>query len=174
MEIQTRRLVLRAPRGSEAEELAVIRHSEYVMKQNCMEPVTVERLAASLEKAAQEGGRMLLTDRVTGAVLGEIDWDEDDVRYKADALTLSYYLDEKCAGQGLMTEALRGLIPVLLEEKQVKLLSARVFADNPGSRRVLEKLGFVHEGTLRQAVRSTDGRMHDDMLFSLMREEWKQ
>jgi len=85
---------------------------------------------------------------------------------------LDYFLGEEYARKGYMTEALRGLITHIFETKPVAILTVRVFADNAASVALMEKLGFVHEGTLRHAVRSPDGVLHDDRLYSLLRAEW--
>ena len=71
-----------------------------------------------------------------------------------------------------MTEARRSLLPYAFEVLQVEVVSARVFSGNRGSERVLEKLGFVKEGTLRRAVKGYGGIIYDDVVFSLLREEW--
>ena len=47
-------------------------------------------------------------------------------------------------------------------------------ADHPGKVvGALEKLGFQREGVLRRAVKGYGGVVFDDVLFSLLREEWE-
>jgi [ribosomal protein S5]-alanine N-acetyltransferase len=46
-------------------------------------------------------------------------------------------------------------------------LEAPVFAWNPASMRVLEKIGFEREGTLRKSVYK-DGQIIDCMLYALL------
>ena len=55
-----------------------------------------------------------------------------------------------------------------------EVVSARVFLDNKGSQRVLEKLGFTRNGVLRQAVKGREGTVYDDVAFSLLKEEFLQ
>lgn len=43
--------------------------------------------------------------------------------------------------------------------------------ENAGAVRLYEKLGFVHEGTLRKQ-RVKDGVMRDKLLYGILREEW--
>lgn len=69
-----------------------------------------------------------------------------------------------------MTEALGAVVQHLLSRDDVNSVTARVFADNPGSGKLLRHLGFRQEGHLRQAVLGYDGILHDDLLFSLRRD----
>jgi ribosomal-protein-alanine N-acetyltransferase len=46
-----------------------------------------------------------------------------------------------------------------------------VIVGNPASARVLEKVGFRYEGTMRSAVFRRE-RFHDLMMFALLRSEW--
>ena len=47
---------------------------------------------------------------------------------------------------------------------------AEPFADNAGSRKVLEKAGFTCEGTMRNGVYK-NGEIHSYCMYSLLREE---
>jgi [ribosomal protein S5]-alanine N-acetyltransferase len=50
-------------------------------------------------------------------------------------------------------------------------LQAGVFAWNPPSMRVLEKVGFVREGVLKQSVYK-DGQLIDRVMYALIKEEY--
>jgi RimJ/RimL family protein N-acetyltransferase len=56
---------------------------------------------------------------------------------------LGYWLAEPAWGRGLATEAARALIGVFFDRLPADRLTSSVFADNPASRRVQEKLGFT-------------------------------
>ncbi len=75
--------------------------------------------------------------------MGGIWLEPDGLRYGPKAYTISYYLAQEEAGKGYMTEALLAFIPWAFEELRADLLSARVFAPNKGSARLLQKVGFV-------------------------------
>ena len=90
-----------------------------------------------------------------------------------ESLSLEYFVGEAFAGQGLMTEALGAVVPYAFQTLGAPVLSARVFRENKASQRVLEKLGFTREGLLRRAVRCPGGQVHDDVPFSLLRQEWE-
>ena len=67
------------------------------------------------------------------------------------------------ASAAAMVGHIRATIPVVR-------LAAPVFAWNPASMRVLEKVGFEREGVLRQSV-FKDGEQIDAVLYSLILEE---
>jgi ribosomal-protein-alanine N-acetyltransferase len=52
-------------------------------------------------------------------------------------------------------------------------MQARVIEGNAASCRVLEKLGFRYEGTLRASLLRR-GKFEDVLFYSLLRSEWKE
>ena len=61
-------------------------------------------------------------------------------------LEIGYWIGKPFWGQGLSTEAAKGIIQEARDTLGVSALVAGVFADNPASLRVLEKLGFQPTG----------------------------
>ena len=170
--IETERLILRTPRVEDAESMHALWHSEFVGKYNVLTPMSVAEMREKLIKDAERGENVHLVLKGTGEVIGMIGVEEDSLRWQAGSVMLDYFLGQEYARKGYMTEALRGLITHIFATKPVEILTVRVFADNAASVALMEKLGFVHEGTLRHAVRSPDGVLHDDRLYSLLRAEW--
>lgn len=172
MHIETQRLVLRDPRAVDTDPILVIRNSDFVMRFNAMTPWTREQVWNELAGDGEENV-VIVERKEDGAVLGALFYAEDNIRYRVRSWNLSYYLGEQYARQGYMKEALRGLVDWLFaEEEGLELVSARVFSGNTGSERLLRSLGFHHEGTVRRGVRNQAGEVFDDLLFSLLREEW--
>ena len=62
---------------------------------------------------------------------------------------LAYFLDNRFAGLGIMTQALRSFIAAL---PTPTTLLAETFADNVASQRILEKLGFIKTGTYNNII----------------------
>jgi ribosomal-protein-alanine N-acetyltransferase len=87
-------------------------------------------------------------------------------------MELGYWLAESFWGQGLTVEACRAVLGHTFGECEPERIQARVIAGNDPSRRVLEKLGFSYEGTMRSSL-FRRGRFEDVMYFSLLRGEWK-
>jgi RimJ/RimL family protein N-acetyltransferase len=81
---------------------------------------------------------------------------------------VGYWLGEEVWGRGLATAALRGLAGHAFGAFDLLRLFAVPFADNLASRRVLEKVGFVLEGVMRQSA-VKDGQVKDQALYALLR-----
>lgn len=170
--IDTARLTLRAPEKKDAPAMLEIRNSGYVRRYNPMALWELPRMEKEIAQEIERGSALYIEGKETGALIGGIWLEPDGLRYGPKAYTISYYLAQEEAGKGYMTEALLAFIPWAFEELRADLLSARVFAPNKESARLLQKVGFVHEGTLRRAV-AAGGVTYDDMLFSLLPEDWK-
>jgi [ribosomal protein S5]-alanine N-acetyltransferase len=76
-----------------------------------------------------------------------------------------YWLGESLWGRGLATAAAAAFQEHLVQSKRFARLQAPVFAWNPASMRVLEKVGFVREGVLRNSV-SKDGELIDSVMYA--------
>ncbi|MGF2384496.1 GNAT family N-acetyltransferase [Lentilactobacillus otakiensis] len=63
-------------------------------------------------------------------------------------LELSYFLHPDFWNQGLMTEAMSGLIEALKRDHTVQSLSAEVFIDNLPSKGLIQKVGFQELATV--------------------------
>ena len=174
MVLETQRLILRPARASDAPVWMEMWCSPFVQKYNCMKPPTLEEAQKRVNADIQAAGKAFYLERKSdGAFVGTVNLDEDSLRYQANSLMLEYSLGEAYAGQGYMTEALSAVVDYAFDRLGVALVSARVFGANIASRRVLEKLGFTQEGTIRRAVLAPSGILYDDMIFSLLREEWQ-
>lgn len=173
MEIETERLTLALPKPGDGAALLPIRNSSYVLDCNPMAPITPEQAERQLEKDQASGRAFYLEERATGLLAGVVWLSPDSLRYQVESLSLEYFVGEAFAGRGLMTEALGAVVPYAFQTLGAPVLSARVFRENKASQRVLEKLGFTREGLLRRAVRCPGGQVHDDVPFSLLRQEWE-
>ncbi|MEM7048700.1 MAG: GNAT family protein [Acidobacteriota bacterium] len=83
---------------------------------------------------------------------------------------VGYALSTSFQGRGVMTVALRLLLEDLFAGTVLERIEARCAVENEASRRVLEKLGFRHEGRLRSYFRLPEGRV-DNHLYSLLRSD---
>lgn len=82
---------------------------------------------------------------------------------------LGYWLAEAYWGRGVMTEAVRRICQEAFGKFDIVRIYAEPFADNIGSRRVLEKAGFTLEGVLKKSVYK-NGAFHDSCIYSLVKE----
>jgi RimJ/RimL family protein N-acetyltransferase len=76
-------------------------------------------------------------------------------------------------GKGYCTEATQLMLDYLFLSKDIARIQATTHLGNAASQKVLEKAGFKREGTLRKAIQSR-GEWTDLVIFSILREEWKE
>lgn len=69
---------------------------------------------------------------------------------------VGYWLSERAQGAGVMTRSVRALTGAALGELGLHRVVVRAATGNTRSRAVPERLGFHHEGTLRDAERLGD------------------
>lgn len=74
-------------------------------------------------------------------------------------------------GQGFGREATELMTMHLFEAAEARRVQATTAVDNVAMRRVLEGLGFVHEGTLQAFMPGPDGR-EDYAMYAVTREAW--
>ena len=86
---------------------------------------------------------------------------------------LGYYIAEEYWGKGIMTEAVKQICEYVFAKSDIIRIYAEPFAYNIASCRVLEKVGFQYEGTLRSnAVKN--GKVIDMEMYSLLKAEIKE
>ncbi|MFB6150493.1 MAG: GNAT family N-acetyltransferase [Haloarculaceae archaeon] len=94
--------------------------------------------------------------------------DVDEVFGNAE---IGYYVHPEHWGNGYATDAVRQVAAYAFEERRLHRVSAKCFADNDASRRVLEKVGFEREGTLREGA-FVRGEYVDLYQYGLLEDEW--
>jgi len=81
---------------------------------------------------------------------------------------LGYWLAEPFWNKGIMTQAIKAFSDAAFQAFNLHRIYAEPYAGNPASARVLEKAGFVFEGTMR-AHAFKDGRVVDMHLYAKIR-----
>jgi len=79
-----------------------------------------------------------------------------------------YWLGEAHWGKGIATAAAHAMCTRAFSGSQFERLEAQVFAWNPASMHVLEKVGFVREGVHRRSV-FKDGQFTDGVMYARIR-----
>ena len=92
----------------------------------------------------------------------------------ADATTaeIGFELAPWLWGRGYATEIAEALLRAGFDELGLHRVQAHCIDANVASRRVLEKVGMVLEGRLREKHR-VDGRFHDELWFGILASEWR-
>jgi len=86
-------------------------------------------------------------------------------------LEIGYSIVQGERGKGYCTEATQLMVDYLFLTMDISRVQASSNIKNKASQRVLEKVGFTREGTIRRTAR---GERRDGYLYSILREEWKE
>lgn len=76
-------------------------------------------------------------------------------------------------GRGHGTDTLEALVAFGFANLRLERIWLDVFDFNPGARRVYERVGFKHEGVLRNAI-FREGRFFDDHRMAMLSGEWRE
>lgn len=85
----------------------------------------------------------------------------------AQSCQIGYWMGERYAGQGLMSEALLLVVDYAFETLLLHRIEAACIPENARSMHLLEKAGFQREGLLRSYLR-INNVWHDHFLYSLI------
>lgn len=173
--IRSRRLTIREFTTGDLGALHAYASRAEVTRHLLWGPNTVEQSRATLEDfiAQQAVTPRLRYDLALalpgGKAIGGISLHIDDARL--GSAELGYVLHSDYWGGGFAGEAAQAVADAAFAQWPLNRLWARCVAANRPSRRVLERLGMRHEGTLLRAER-LDGVWHDVLMFALLAEEW--
>ena len=171
--LETERLVLRPFERDDLDDFYTYAKNPNVGPNAGWKPHENKRESRRILREFIEGEEnWAITLKDEGKVIGSIGLHPDHKRDFEQARMLGYGLNEPYWGQGLMTEAARRVVRYVFQKTPIVILSIYHYPYNQRSRRVIEKCGFHHEGTLRMAVRLFDGRVCDHVCYSMTREEF--
>jgi ribosomal-protein-alanine N-acetyltransferase len=102
------------------------------------------------EKSYHEGtgGPWKIVDKTTGEKIGVVAYYYHKPEHKK--AEVGFWLFPQYWNQGVTTEVLKTVIEYCQEKKDIHRLEAFVEEGNIASSKVLEKLGFVYEGTMKE------------------------
>ena len=136
------------------------------------DPARAERFVEASRRLARDGtGARLVVERdADGAFLGWCSLTRWDPGHRSASLT--YCLTRAAWGHGYATEAGHALLRWGFATLDLNRVQAEVDTRNAASARVLHKLGFVREGTLREDC-VVDGVVSDSWVYGLLEREWR-
>ncbi len=134
------------------------------------EPARAERFIAACRQMAEEGTGARLAVESDGTFLGWCSVSRWNPEFRSAAL--GYCYNEAAWGHGYGTEAARALLGWAFDAMDLNRVQAEADTRNAASGRVLEKLGFVREGTLREDC-IVNGEVSDSWVYGLLRREWR-
>jgi ribosomal-protein-alanine N-acetyltransferase len=174
--LQTARLRLRAFEDTDASDLFALHSNASVLRYwdspPWSEPARAERFIATCRQMEQDGtGTRLAVDRVSdGAFIGWCTLSRWNPDFRSAAL--GYCYNSEAWGHGYATEAASALLQWAFDTLDLNRVQAETDTRNAASARVLDKLGFVREGTLREDC-VVNGDVSDSWVYGLLRREWQ-
>lgn len=113
---------------------------------------------------------IVLDGKVVGCIgLSDIEW--GFAAWRVDRAELGYWLAPGLWGQGIMTEAARGVIAFGFDDLGLHKIKVAHLDGNPASQKVIEKLGFRFVGRREEDV-WRDDRWIGHMIYELTITEW--
>jgi [ribosomal protein S5]-alanine N-acetyltransferase len=173
--LHTSRLRLRPFTGADAAALFALHSNAHVLRYwdspPWSDPARAERFLVVSRQMAEDGsGARLAMDRVSdGVFIGWCGLTRWNPEYRS--ASMGYCLDDAAWGHGYATEAARALLQWAFGTLDLNRVQAETDTRNAASARVLEKLGFVREGTLREDC-VVNGEVSDSWVYGLLRRQW--
>lgn len=173
MELGGRRSLVRTVRPADASSLAMHANNPNVARQlrdRFPHPYTMRDARRFIDSIAGMHPPTTFVIDVSGDAVGAVGFSPggDIERYSAE---IGYWLGEPYWHRGIVSEALQIVSEYAFRDCGVLRLFALPFADNTGSRRVLEKAGYSLEAILRSsAVKFAEVR--DQALYARINASW--
>jgi [ribosomal protein S5]-alanine N-acetyltransferase len=167
--LRTERLLLREPALADAPAVLVFRGDPRVQRFND-EPLrdvgAAEAFIRFLRADSAADNRRHLAITADGEVVGLIGlhtWQHHHQRAE-----LGYEMAVFRWGQGIASEAARAVIDYGFTDMRLHRIQAHTIAGNHRSVRLLERLGFHREGTLREYSLEEDLTFHDSAVYGFL------
>jgi len=135
---------------------------------------TVEQVETNIKEAMEnaEHGRsyrygIFMDNKFIGVV--EI----KNINKFSDDAQMGYWLAEEWQGRGIMTDCVRALITYCFNELNLRRISISIADANKKSRAIPERLGFVHEGTIRECM-CHYGVYCDEIIYGVLKSDWNK
>ena len=171
--LHTDRLVLRPVRDTDTDDLFALHSDAHVLRYwdspAWTDPARAERFVADSRRIAAAGtGVRPIVEDAHGTFLGWCVLSDWNPAFRS--ASLGYCLTQASWGRGYATEAAGALLLWAYEALDLNRVQSEVDTRNLASARVLTKLGFTQEGTLREEC-VDDGVVSDTWIYGLLRGE---
>lgn len=171
--LQGTRVVVRSLRMDELETIAEAQARLYAFVEESGEAVE-ERLRKRIEHSGElVDGWLDLGIEAEGRLVGDISARNPKNAFPPGVFEIGITIfEDEDRGRGYGREATELVTTHLFEAAAAGRVQATTAVDNLAMRRVLEALGFIHEGTLEAFMPGPDGR-EDYAMYAVTREAWE-
>ncbi len=129
----------------------------------------VQGVLNDLEAIPRTRFAFALEDPATHKVIGTGELNIRDFHNRTGEI--GYIVHPDYWGKGIATELGRFLLHYGFQEHNLHRIYATCEPKNSGSKKVLEKLGMIQEGRMREHLKLQNG-WRDSLLFSILEHEW--
>jgi ribosomal-protein-alanine N-acetyltransferase len=154
--LETERLVLRLLKLEDAERVEELASDYDVAKTTLTIPHpypkgSSKQFISSMVDAEKEGKIVIFAviNKEDKRLIGIINISNNKTHERGE---LAYWIGKPFWGKGFGTEAANAILKLGFEELHLNRIFAAAFTNNPGSWRIMEKIGMKYEGTLKQHV----------------------
>lgn len=173
--METQRLLLRLFTKEDALEVTRLCQSEKIYHNTLYlpRPYTFESACQWIAKHEENYDQdkmyeLAITDKATGQLLGAISLSHHPVFQIGE---IGYWIGEEYWNRGYASEAAEAMLEFAFTVKEFHKVYARHFGSNPASGKVMQKIGMIYEGTLRDQVKKDD-RYEDLACYGILKAEW--
>lgn len=171
--LETQRLRLRSWRLADLVELfEYAKDPEVGPMAGWMPHLNIQVSEGILKSFIESGEVWAIAIKETDKVIGSFGIHQDEKRRPSNCRMIGYVIGRNYWGLGYVPEAVDAVLEYLFNDLELSIVTVYHFPFNHQSRSVILKSGFVYEGTLRQATLAPDGRILDDVCYSMTKEEW--
>lgn len=176
--LTTARLILRELLPGDAADVLVFRGDPIVQK---YDDAPIQSLQEARDFIEEMRGMDAAGDQLTWAVvlpsdnrviglvgLQLVNHAGDKYHRRAE---IGYGIAKSAWGKGIGSEAVEAAVRYAFEQRGLQRIYANTAAENIRSIAMLERLGFVREGTRRQCILEDDGLFYDSALYALIRSD---
>lgn len=174
--LATERLRLRPFTEADGDELFALQSDAHVLRYWDSPPwvdrSSIARFLDGCKRLEEEGSgaRVVIERAADGAFLGWCTFNSWNPDFRS--ASLGYCLTEAAWGRGYATEAASALLGWAFDALDLNRVQSETDTRNAASARVLKKLGFVREGTLREDC-IVDGVVSDSWVYGLLKRDWE-
>ncbi len=131
-------------------------------------PYTVDHAKAFIAMATQDDPVHIFAIDVNGEAVGAIGLHpQKDIMCKN--AELGYWLAEPYWGKGIITEAIKQIVPIGFSIFDITRIYARPYGTNAASQRVLEKAGFKLEARIEKNI-FKNGEFLDELIYAVRKQ----
>ena len=175
MILNTQRLILRPCRKDDAEDLFKYASDPDVGLPAGWPPHTsVENSREIIHHILSAPETYAVCLKTDGKPVGSIGLHRNDLAEQDDEYELGYWIGKQFWGQGLIPEASREILRYAFEELRMNRIWCAYYDGNDKSRRVQEKLGFLHYRTTEGIELPLLGEIRTGHSNLMTRERWQK